>query len=62
MPHAQQTLREFWQSPARAALEAYWPDPTVGKVQAANKLAACSPGDRVTLDPPLIGSTLAILN
>jgi hypothetical protein len=59
MPHALQTLREFWQSGAPAALESYYRN--VGQIDAANKLHACSPGTVATLDPDKIGAAAAPL-
>jgi hypothetical protein len=59
MPHALQTLREFWQSSAPAALESYYR--SVGKTDAANRLHACGPGTVATLDPDKIGAASAPL-
>jgi hypothetical protein len=59
MPHSLQTLREFWQSTAPAALESYYR--SVGQSVAADRLHGCGPGTVSTLDPHLIGSAASPL-
>jgi hypothetical protein len=54
MPHSLQSLREFWQSSAPIDLENYLR--ASGKVNEANALHGCGPGNLVTLDPPSISS------
>jgi hypothetical protein len=56
MPHALQTVREFWQSPAPSELEGYFR--RVGQTAAADALHRCGPGDVATLDPHLIAASL----
>jgi len=57
MPHALQTVREFWLSSAPSDLESYYR--AVGQTAAADRLHACGPGNVVTLDPPQISASLS---
>lgn len=54
MPHALQTVREFWLSNAPATLANYLWDK--GKTGDASTLRACGPKNVVTLDPPQISA------
>ena len=55
MPHALQTVRQFWQSSAPRDLVKFYFDASQG--DAGRQLDACGPGNVVTLDPPLIVAT-----
>jgi hypothetical protein len=59
MPHALQTTREFWLSPAPDAFESYLR--SIGQAMYADILGACGPGNVVTLDPHLIAASAAPL-
>ncbi|RYZ07106.1 MAG: hypothetical protein EOO73_13690 [Myxococcales bacterium] len=59
MPHALQTVREFWQSPAPSALRSYFQNSNNGA--AASTLGACGPGNIATLDPPQILASASAL-
>ena len=58
MPHAHQSVREFWQSSRPLQLETYFRgvDGT-----AAERLKSCSTGDVVTLDPHLFDAAVSTL-
>jgi hypothetical protein len=55
MPHALQTMREFWLSSQPVKLEAFFR--AAGKTSAANKLASGGHGNVITLDPYAIAAT-----
>ena len=52
MPHALQTVRQFWQSSQPTALAQYLS--AKGRPDLATQLQACGPRNVVTLDPPLL--------
>lgn len=59
MPHALQTLREFWPSSAPEALDAYYRAKGFGGIEEI--FSGCAPGDIVTLDPQFLVSGAAPL-
>ncbi|MET0795568.1 MAG: hypothetical protein ABW061_28880 [Polyangiaceae bacterium] len=61
MPHALQTMREFWQSSKPAALEAYFRAGSATDIAQANILHDCAPKAVITLDPHRIMATSAVL-
>jgi hypothetical protein len=59
MPHALQTVRQFWLSDAPQSLESYFR--SVNATTQANALHNCGPGGVVTLDPPQIEASSTAL-
>jgi hypothetical protein len=59
MPHALQTLRQFWRSSAPTVLESYFR--SVGQAAAGDVLHGCGPGDVANLDPHWIAASVAPL-
>jgi hypothetical protein len=59
MPHALQTLREFWQSTKPLALENYFN--ATNAAGAATTLHNCSPKNVVTLDPHRVNAATRLM-
>jgi hypothetical protein len=56
MPHALQSLRQFWLSTAPSSLATYFTN--VGQGGAGSTIQGCGPGNVATLDPPQIAAAL----